>query len=101
MTVSEWSENEWEGLLLEFVSSSMQTVDDENWVIVIAAELSNQLPLYPATCPDERSALFKSLALASCSITAKPIVSCHLDVVLTPLRTYSFVDSKVRTSILL
>lgn len=93
--MSEWSESEWEALLLEFVSSSLQTAGDEDWLISVASQLCVQLPIYSPTASDERSALLKVLALADCNLNDRQIISSHLDVMLTPLRTHSLVDSKV------
>jgi len=98
LEVSEWSESEWEALLLEFVSSSLQTAiaaeESEDWVILVANQLSAQLPLYPPSATDERSMLLKCLALAACNLSDRQIVSSHLDVMLAPLRSYSPHDSK-------
>ncbi|XP_046676920.1 maestro heat-like repeat-containing protein family member 1 isoform X2 [Homalodisca vitripennis] len=94
LEVSEWSETEWEALLLEFVSSSLQTVESEDFVILVASQFSAQLPLYPPAAVDERAMLLKCLALASCNLTDRQIISSHLDVMLTPLRHYTPNDSK-------
>uniref|UniRef100_A0A1B6KA60 Maestro heat-like repeat-containing protein family member 1 n=1 Tax=Graphocephala atropunctata TaxID=36148 RepID=A0A1B6KA60_9HEMI len=94
LEVSEWSETEWEALLLEFVSSSLQTVESEDFVILVASQLSAQLPLYSPAAVDERAMLLKCLALASCNLSDRQIVSSHLDVMLTPLRHYTPHDSK-------
>ncbi|XP_054283514.1 maestro heat-like repeat-containing protein family member 1 [Macrosteles quadrilineatus] len=98
LEVSEWSESEWEALVLEFVSSSLQTVvaaeESEDWVILVAGQLSAQIPLYPPSATDERAMLLKCLALAACNLSDRQIVSSHLDVMLAPLRNYSPHDSK-------
>uniref|UniRef100_A0A1B6DAP1 Maestro heat-like repeat-containing protein family member 1 n=1 Tax=Clastoptera arizonana TaxID=38151 RepID=A0A1B6DAP1_9HEMI len=94
LEVSEWSESEWEALLLEFVSSTLQTIDNESWVILLASQICTHLPIYFNSVSDERSALLKTLALAGCNIKDRQIISTHLDVILTPLRTYSIANSK-------
>lgn len=95
VTESQWSESEWEALLLEFVSSSLQAADSEDWVVLVASQLSAQLPLLPLTAADERAMLLKCLALAACNLNDRQIINSHLDVMLTPLRNYTPHDSKV------
>lgn len=80
---------------MEFVTTTVQTVNDEEWTVKFATQLSSQLPLYSANVPDERGTVLKCLALASCHVTDKQIVSSHLDVVLSPLRSPTMIDSKV------
>lgn len=82
-------------MLLEFVSTSLQAAESEDWVVLVASQLSAQLPLYPSSAADERAMLLKCLALAACNLTDKQIISSHLDVMLSPLRNYTPHDSKV------
>ncbi|XP_075211694.1 maestro heat like repeat family protein c11.1 isoform X2 [Lycorma delicatula] len=94
LEVSEWSEEEWESLLLEFVTTTIQSINENEWTAKFASQLCSQLSLYPTTVPDERGTVLKCLALASCNLNDKQIVSSHLDIILSPLRSHTLVDSK-------
>lgn len=94
LEVSEWSEEEWVSLLEEFVTTTLQNINDEEWTVKFASQLSGQLQLYSSNVPDERGTVLRCLALAACHLNDKQIVSSHLDVILSPLRSHTLFDSK-------
>ncbi|RZF41045.1 hypothetical protein LSTR_LSTR002677 [Laodelphax striatellus] len=95
LEVSEWSEDEWDSLLLEFVASTFKSIDDADWMAKMAGQLSGQLKLLTHNnSVDERATVLKCLALFLCNVPDKEMASSNIDVIFSPLKSFSLHDSK-------
>ncbi|XP_039279255.1 maestro heat-like repeat-containing protein family member 1 isoform X2 [Nilaparvata lugens] len=97
LEVSEWSEDEWDSLLLEFVASTFKSIDDAAWMSKMADQLTGQLKLltqHSQHSVDERATVLKCLALFLCNVPDKEMASSNIDVIFSPLKSFSLTDSK-------
>lgn len=73
----------------------MVEVDEEKWTITLGRYLVDQLPLY-LTYVEERTTLYKCLAIIVSHSSDKNFVNQEMDVMLASMRQHSAQDSKVR-----
>ncbi|KAL1124144.1 hypothetical protein AAG570_001914, partial [Ranatra chinensis] len=95
LQVSEWSESEWDSLLLELINNTVTTISchDAQWPILMATQLSCQLSTTSVLPPDEADVVLSALAITTAVIEDKQVVSTHLDTILGKLKT-NYTDSK-------
>lgn len=82
-TVSEWSETEWDSLLLEMINNTVTTISchEVQWPISMSRHLSTLL--MSCVHDDEANVILSSLAITTAVIEDKQIVSEHLDTILS------------------
>ncbi|KAK9509950.1 hypothetical protein O3M35_004832 [Rhynocoris fuscipes] len=87
LQVSEWSESEWDSLLLEMINNTVTTISchEGQWPISMSRHLSSLLQ--NCTHDDECNVILSSLAITTAVIEDKQIVSEHLDTILSRFKT--------------
>ncbi|XP_073987076.1 maestro heat like repeat family protein c11.1 isoform X1 [Rhodnius prolixus] len=83
LQVSEWSETEWDSLLLEMINNTVTTISchEVQWPISMSRHLSTLL--MSCVHDDEANVILSSLAITTAVIEDKQIVSEHLDTILS------------------
>lgn len=89
-----WDERVWEDLLLQFLSETLTEMDEEKWSVALGVKLMEQTSLYQSY-PEERSMLFKCLAVTGCHTADMQFINQQLDVMLSSMRQNSTSESKV------
>lgn len=74
----EWSQKNWEDLLLKMLSKSLDVVDHEEWIAEFGEALANQIPMYNRYS-EEKNFLYKCIGIVMRKSTKKDFVNKMLD----------------------
>ncbi|XP_064611998.1 maestro heat-like repeat-containing protein family member 1 [Liolophura sinensis] len=87
----DWSQKNWEDLILKMLSKSLDEVQDEDWIAELGEAFGQQIPLY-SNMPEEKNFLFKCLGIVCRKSTKKEFVIKHLDLIFSSVRHNSQVE---------
>ncbi|XP_014251764.1 maestro heat-like repeat-containing protein family member 1 isoform X2 [Cimex lectularius] len=87
LQVSEWSESEWDSLLLEMINNTVTTISchDGQWPLSMSKHLAELLTINHLN--DEANVILSTLAINTAVIEDKAIVAEHLDIILSKFKT--------------
>ncbi|ELT91566.1 hypothetical protein CAPTEDRAFT_173785 [Capitella teleta] len=83
--LDDWSQNNWEDLMLKFVSKSLEQVGDEEWICSMGDAMAEQISLYD-NLHDEKNFLYKCLGIIMRISSKKDFVSHHLDTLFSTVK---------------
>ncbi|BFZ13379.1 hypothetical protein BsWGS_16418 [Bradybaena similaris] len=81
----QWSQKNWEDLLLKMLSKSLDVVDSEEWTAELGEAFGQQIPLYSAYV-EERNFAFKCLGIIMRKSTKKDFVIKHIDLIFSTVK---------------
>lgn len=80
-----WSQKNWEDLLLKMLSKSLDVIDHEEWIAELGEAFANQIPMY-AKYSEDKNFLYKSIGIVMRKSTKKDFVNKMLDQVFNTVK---------------
>ncbi|KAL4234897.1 Mroh1p [Mactra antiquata] len=87
----DWSQKNWEDLLLKMLSKTLDVIDHEEWIAEVGTAFSDQIDMY-SRYPDEKNFLYKCIGVIMRKSTKKDFVNKMLDQVFGTVKHTSQIE---------